>query len=149
MWKRLLNNNYRTIMNVKILTFSQAPNYGALLQCYALSKILKNMDHNVELVNIPFDYMNSFSYKIRKVLLYGFVKRFHEQYLPNSVSLNNLDFDATYIVGSDQVWNITITNESYLRYFFDFLPNDTKRISYAASFGSDEWPFKDKTQMIK
>ena len=136
-------------MNIKILTFSQAPNYGALLQCYALSKILKNMNHNVELVNIPFDYMNSFNYKIRKVLLFGFVNKFHEQYLPNSVTLNNLDFDATYIVGSDQVWNITITNESYLRYFFDFLPNDTKRISYAASFGTDQWSFKDKSQKIK
>ena len=136
-------------MNIKILTFSQAPNYGALLQCYALSKVLKKMNYNVELVNIPFDYMNSFSYKIRKVLLYGFVKRFHQQYLPNSVLLKNLDFDATYIVGSDQVWNLTITNESYLRYFFNFLPNHTKRISYAASFGSDEWVFNDKTQKIK
>ena len=136
-------------MNIKILTFSQAPNYGALLQCYALSKVLIKMNYNVELVNIPFDYMNSFNYKIRNELLYGFVKRFHEQYLPNSVSLNNLDFDATFIVGSDQVWNIAITKESYLRYFFDFLPNQTKRISYAASFGFDEWVFNDKNQEIR
>lgn len=51
------------------------------------------------------------------------------------------DFDAC-IVGSDQVWrprySPCITN-----YFLDFIPVNikTKRIAYAASFGTSEWEF--------
>ena len=39
------------------------------------------------------------------------------------------DFDL-FIVGSDQVWNPEFVT---MRYFFDFLPNDKRRSSYAAS----------------
>jgi len=62
--------------------------------------------------------------------------------------LNRQGFDA-YIVGSDQVWRPAyspcITN-----YFLDFCENQSniKRISYAASFGVDNWEFTPR-QTIK
>ena len=37
-------------MNIALLTFSQAFSYGAMLQCYALSKILTDAGHRVFLV---------------------------------------------------------------------------------------------------
>ena len=47
-------------------------------------------------------------------------------------------FDA-YIVGSDQVWRTSYTQDMPL-FFFSFLKDDSvKRLSYAASFGTDEW----------
>lgn len=54
-----------------------------------------------------------------------------------------------WIVGSDQVWrpwcNSYIENE-----FFDFLDDDTPRIAYAASFGTDQWEIpENKTPKIK
>lgn len=54
-----------------------------------------------------------------------------------------------WIVGSDQVWrpwcNLHIENE-----FFDFLDDDTDRIAYAASFGTDSWEIPDaKTPYVK
>lgn len=54
-----------------------------------------------------------------------------------------------WIVGSDQVWrswcNRYIENE-----FFDFLDDETPRIAYAASFGTDKWEIpEDKTSHIK
>lgn len=54
-----------------------------------------------------------------------------------------------WIVGSDQVWrpwcNRYIENE-----FFDFLDDNTPRIAYAASFGTDKWEIpKDKIPRIK
>lgn len=58
------------------------------------------------------------------------------------------NFDA-YIIGSDQVWrpeySPCITN-----YFLDFLPleNKARRISYAASFGVDEWNFTNEETSI-
>ena len=39
-------------------------------------------------------------------------------------------------MGSDQVWNPNITRDAGVGvYFFDFLPDNVRRIAYAASFG--------------
>ena len=35
-------------MNIGIITFHRAHNYGAVLQCYALSQVLKGMGNHVE-----------------------------------------------------------------------------------------------------
>lgn len=40
-----------------------------------------------------------------------------------------------YIVGSDQVWNPQNADNRLYTYFCSFLPDNVKRISYAASFG--------------
>ena len=40
-----------------------------------------------------------------------------------------------YITGSDQVWNTDMSNGRDASYFLDFGAEETKRISYAASFG--------------
>ncbi len=40
-----------------------------------------------------------------------------------------------YIVGSDQVWNTDCENGRHSAYYLDFGDKNTKRISYAASFG--------------
>jgi hypothetical protein len=53
-------------------------------------------------------------------------------------------FEA-YIVGSDQVWRPAYA-KPISRYFFSFLKGEKgiKRLSYAASFGIDEWTFSNK-----
>jgi hypothetical protein len=43
-----------------------------------------------------------------------------------------------FVVGSDQVWNPTITGALHRAYFLDFVPDDIQKISYAASFGTKE-----------
>lgn len=53
-------------------------------------------------------------------------------------------YDA-YICGSDQVWSPMLLSPSY---FFDFLPDSSKKISYACSFGMSTLP-KDKKEKIK
>lgn len=45
-----------------------------------------------------------------------------------------------YITGSDQVWTMLLSNEGNAAYFLDFGEKDTKRISYAASFGRSVYP---------
>jgi hypothetical protein len=53
--------------------------------------------------------------------------------------LHNYNFDA-YIVGSDQVWRAAYTGDALRNYFLDFVKSkDTKKISYAASFGLKTW----------
>ena len=45
-----------------------------------------------------------------------------------------------YITGSDQVWTMLLSNKGNSAYFLDFGSNETKRISYAASFGRSVYP---------
>jgi len=40
-------------MKIKLLTFSKASNYGAIMQCYALCEVLKKLGHDVELIDLP------------------------------------------------------------------------------------------------
>lgn len=47
----------------------------------------------------------------------------------------NYDF---YVAGSDQIWNYKLTKGLNPAYFFDFVPDESKKIAYAASIGTDE-----------
>lgn len=64
---------------------------------------------------------------------------------------NKEKFDAV-IVGSDQVWRgLHITNWKYNKsYFLDFVDSkNTKKIAYAASFGTDHWEGKEDKDISK
>lgn len=139
---------------VAVLTFHWAPNYGALAQTYALVKILENLCCEVVVVNLTPKKNISIC---GKLFQFPF-NRFRHKYLPisrtqyfssdelkNAVALK--DFDL-YIVGSDQVWNKEITRNLMYTYFFDFLDDNKKKISYAASFGNEEW-FYDEQETLK
>lgn len=45
------------------------------------------------------------------------------------------------IVGSDQVWRPAPNVEDYFLGFLDETDNTTRRVAYAASFGTDQWTF--------
>lgn len=136
-------------MKIAILTFSKELNYGANLQCYALSRILEKMNHTVEIIDIQLSPIPSslittcFNYFTEKLF-----SKFRQDYFPpftkHYSSPDELKADSPeadlYIVGSDQVWNPNITQRLDPKiYFFNFLPNEAKRIAYAASFGVNEW----------
>ncbi|MFX0558409.1 polysaccharide pyruvyl transferase family protein [Maribacter sp. CXY002] len=63
-------------------------------------------------------------------------------------ALDIYNFDA-YVVGSDQVWRPSYT-PLISNYFYDFLKNkeSVKRISYAASFGVDQWLFSKEETLL-
>lgn len=124
-------------MKIGILTFHRAHNYGAVLQCYALQEVLKGMGHEVEVIDyrqpaIEKHYASSwklrwFLYKFIKVwkmysylhLLYDQAKLrkkflcFSDKYLnlqnkcASSYIPDNYDY---YVIGSDQLFNIEITD---------------------------------------
>lgn len=56
------------------------------------------------------------------------------------------DFDA-FIVGSDQVWRSSYSL-NISTYFFDFLPEGKRRMSYAASFGTPELDYTKKEKEV-
>jgi polysaccharide pyruvyl transferase WcaK-like protein len=144
--------------NIKLLTFHKANNYGALLQCYALSKVLKDRGHNVELININHHISSdNFKKRVKDSLDLQKMKKFRMEHLPiqtqEYIDVQTL-YDAylnadCYIVGSDQVWNPQITGSRAEIYFFDFLPEKAKKIAYAASFGISEWEHSKLTNSVK
>lgn len=148
-------------MKITILTFSKEDNNGANLQCYALYKTLCGWGHDVDILDIQlaplkmsllskiirikkhFDYIN-----FRKRYLNCFTKKYKTiDQLVNTPPKSDL-----FVVGSDQVWNPEITKRlDPLVYFFSFLPDGVKRISYAASFGIVQWTndkIKDDVRLL-
>lgn len=147
-------------MKIGILTFHCAHNYGAILQSYALQEYLKQLGHDVKIVDYRpsylFDYNKVFSLKRiltkRLFLLFRLAlnevlsipyriirKRNFDDYISRNLNITSIKsltlFDFVF-VGSDQVWNIKMTKGFDKLYWGKF--NSTAILaSYAASLGDD------------
>lgn len=132
-------------MKIGIVTFQRTTNFGAIMQCYALNKKIRNLGAECETI----DYHNKKLSQQKKINL---IKKIYNKWkefncnkfinkmikLSPKVDCNNVDrlkYDA-YVVGSDQVWNINCTDDD-LVYFLHFNDNSSK-YTYAASFGLDD-----------
>ncbi len=143
---------------IGILTFHNESNYGAFLQTYALSETLKRLGHKVWVIDLRLPEVSQ--NKIKKLCKNLIVDRrifsnarqrflnvTSETYYSSEDLRNKLPEMDLYVVGSDQVWNKEITGKLQNTYFFDFLPDLKKRISYAASFGKEEWIYDTQETM--
>lgn len=132
-----------------ILTFSKDDNRGANLQCYALKKKLEGIGVKVRFLDIqlPSKHLNikgHLASLLKNVCASSFRRRnkftYTRQYKDIQQLINTPPQADIFIVGSDQVWNPELTRKRDPRiYFFSFLNDSIKRISYAASFGTSEW----------
>lgn len=149
---------------IRILTFHYAHNYGAMLQAYALQKVLsKNEENEVKFIdyrksniensykifkpirkNIPMwfkDNFNSLKYYTSKKLRYNNFNEFLygklnlTERIHSIKELESLSKADMYITGSDQVWNTNIVRELSDIYTLNFKSNSGKKIAYAASVG--------------
>lgn len=138
-----------------ILTFAKGDNYGAVLQAYSLAESLRKMGHEVIFLNMTWSTWKKDVASVLTPLSRRF-EAFRQEHLKSfsepchtkedlAKASEGLDF---CIVGSDQVWNPSITTHRALRYFLDFLPDSVQRVSYAASFGYDTWRFPDLTRQV-
>lgn len=156
-------------MKVAILTFHDTTNYGAILQTYALQQKIKNNGHECEILDYKCQAIEE-RYKIKKIKdcknIKNFIKilltnknkkivkekfiEFTNKYLLMSDKIYNKSnirsankiYDS-FIVGSDQVWNLDLTKGD-LTYFLDFVDDNTKKNSYAASIGKESVSDKEK-----
>ena len=141
---------------ISLVTYHCSPNIGAVMQTYALCRFLKEHDYEVEIVDIRNFEPNLKTISEGSPLLIRLVKSFiyphrinkiFRQFYPavskHYMSMEELKTNPPqsdyYIVGSDQVWNQTISRDKALAYFLDFGTNNVKRLSYASSFGLTEW----------
>lgn len=148
---------------IGILTFHKAANYGAVLQAYALENAIAERSEKIEveiidyyckkiedsyavynpntgnmikeIIRLPFCAIK----RIRKRKIFNdFISHYlvisNKRYTPNTISESIDEYDA-FIAGSDQIWNDILTNKD-LHYCLDFVPEQIKKFSYAASFGN-------------
>lgn len=153
--------------NIGILTLQNADNYGAMCQMFALHSSIEKMRKGIsEVINVYdprienrykiFRFGNNFKSNIKQIVFSPFnyiskVKfdRFRNKaaYSPkiSIEKLKDLHYDKI-IVGSDQVWNITLTGMDSI-YFLSWFSG--KKYSYAASFGVSEFDKEFDNELVK
>ena len=156
---------------VCLITYCHSPNYGAALQLYATYKAIELVGGNPIVLNYDNLHEKSqtnLSYKLFseknikdffKLLISGYifrskingVKNFEKIYnelnyskkiesVSELTSFNDVD---VFCVGSDQVWNPQITGDYDDVFFLNSDNLAQKRISYASSMGSLNYPTND------
>lgn len=159
-------------MKIGIVTQPLHNNYGGLLQNYALQYVLKKRGHEIK--TIDFIYRQSITKYILslcKNILISTLKLRKPQlrtYIPIPIFRNNImeKFVNKYIIktpivhrytsniidkecfeviitGSDQVWR-PIYNVYLEDMFLKFVPDNIRKVAYAASFGVDTWEYDGK-----
>ena len=151
-------------MKVGVITFHSANNYGAVLQTWALQKVLRNYNIEAGVIHYhpdiidrlydPFKGRQGLAREINKIkqsiVNKDSVIRYNKyiNFLKENFNLigdyktydqlksAKMNLDA-YIVGSDQVWNDSHTGGYDPAYLLEFAKEGKKRISYAASIGRD------------
>lgn len=162
-------------MKIGILTITPNIGYGGIMQAYALQTILKKLGNEIEIINyrhkIGYKTKAKFFLKsVYKVFIKGEfakfslnddylyraqkVSKFHQKYLNLSElvktskefrCLANRKYDCI-IVGSDQVWRPQYVVNIY-DYYLDGIRKGVYKMSYAASFGVNEWQYsKEQTR---
>lgn len=143
---------------INILTIHNEPNYGALLQAYALYHTVEQLGYTPRMIDLHIIYRaHSYSY-LNRVLMginnwlkgynfcykksYNFSKKMEPNRIGPFYSYKQLcqqewESEDVYLIGSDQVWNTEITHNLKKAFTFSFLPKCcNKKCSYAASFGN-------------
>lgn len=160
-------------MKIGLLSYHKNYNYGWNLQCYALLSVLKSLGHDVvyidkRLFSRKKPLMGHVKSLVKQVLCkLGLMKaNLSYEYIQECKGKNINPFFLRYItprtkavfsrkqlkelphfdaivVGSDQVWRSKLVYPIE-NYYLDFIDYHCKRISYAASFGTDAMEYSLK-----
>ena len=161
---------------IGILTFHEALNYGAVLQCYGLYRSLALIDAESEVIDYHCEqiYNNEHPvsvmevHNIKDLVNFLFLNRIKkrkkkkfELFLKDNIAISSTrytkdnikqsdNYYTQFIVGSDQIWNLKLTNYDYT-YFLQFVDDKKKKNSYAGSIGRviDSKEFYDAIRSLK
>ncbi len=151
-------------MKIGIITFHWATNYGAILQAMALQNTLQTMGHDVEIIdykpkqyepslwkfirNRQFLRIGSYFSNLKKekrmaTFRHKFLRCTQRYYSISELRKYCIKYELL-ISGSDQVMNPYFLQSGEkcgsTAYFLDFGKEETKRITYAMSFGVTKYP---------
>lgn len=143
--KRTVEKNYTTEYDVGILGYWFNKNYGAVLTSYALYKAVEQCGYKTVLLDLPvtMDKIEG-NYCDENEAGRCFISQncnVSERYT-HRFQLSNLNQKCeSFLVGSDQLWH-TCRNQYRNKggeFFLDFVDSCKKKLSYATSFGDDEF----------
>ena len=151
------------MQKVKMLTFHNAENYGAMLQAYALKETIKKLGMNPQFINyenekILSDYklirtnslksfFSSLWYMPRNLKRKRSFKSFSNKYLDTKTKVytspEEIEKDIKpcdiFVSGSDQIFNPSLTGGLSDVYTLNFKTKENiKKIIYGASLGNEE-----------
>lgn len=143
-------------MKIGLLTYHHSTSYGAMMQTYATCRVLKQLGHEVKIVDIRqsekhrkgfLKILLGLFYIKRNKQINDFKKKFYAPLTRRYMTMDELrrnppDVDCL-VVGSDQTWNPNISKDKAMSYFLDFGGDNIRRISYASSFGMSGWKESD------
>ncbi len=166
-------------MKIGIITFHRAHNYGAVLQCYALIRVLQSLGCEAEVIDyrnqhIESYYSGDFNWKylfrcllkLKRYPLKQHIKRnilivqrkrrfmsFRRHFLPSSnpVFTKEIphDYDC-YVIGSDQMWGIHCCGGYDPVYWGEFQrPLGARLYGYAISASGDYRDHLSKEQLCQ
>ncbi|MBR2924111.1 MAG: polysaccharide pyruvyl transferase family protein [Clostridia bacterium] len=147
-------------MKIAIVTLHRVYNYGSALQAYATQKVFENRGYSTRII----DYItpqrtkwklfwgkgaknqSGIAYRIAKVgsfflkeKTFGHFVRTKLNLTKKYITVEDLEKDIpkadVYVTGSDQTWNSQYNEGIDRGFFLDFLPENTRRIAFVASFG--------------
>jgi len=161
-------------MKVGILTLPLWHNYGGILQAYALRLAVEELGHEAIFIDVKRDTASLKKRGIseaKRWMKTKFLPTLDRPYYPNKKEVEDISFTTrkfveekikpssghivlsaipkfakrldAIIVGSDQVWRPEYCPDLEL-YFLGFAKKRLKKISYAASLGTDDWRFNTK-----
>lgn len=166
-----------TMKKVAVSTIFYVCNYGTVLQAYATQQILDRLGYESEIIRyIPERLSNrrvllstgdaSRSRALRNVVSIAvrtpgniinrrIFDRFAEKHLTlTEKTYKNVQEVASslpdaeiFMTGSDQVWNSRYNEGIDAVYYLSFVPEDKKKISYAASIGGDDFEEDEKIEI--
>ena len=141
-----------------IITFHRTANFGSCLQAYALHKAVADLGYPCDLIDYRCPavedregigkrrsrtvkgFLQNMIYgpvrKRKSRNLLSFLERnasFSEGYTPQTIRQANKVYDK-FLVGSDIVWGVDITNSDY-NYFLDFVEQPEKKYAFSSSVG--------------
>lgn len=149
---------------IGLITFCDNTNFGSYLQTYGLYKYINDLGWDVELIDYYKDVpsfervsWHSFLELLKRKKYYDEVEIFtnvftmqkhfermirknmklSKRYTPRNLRKCRKKYD-TIIVGSDLVWDLRYSQD--YAYMLDFVNDDVRKISYAASYGYDRIP---------
>lgn len=158
--------------NISLITIHNVANFGSVLQTIATVKALEKAGCKAKVVNYiqeRFRLRNTFRdchsiksfisnilyfpNKIINKYVYGkFLKKHvtltHPIFAQDKFFSKEIEADI-YVVGSDQVWNSTYNSGLDGHYFWEGIPQDSIKISFASSIGKTKLSIEEKQQIKK
>lgn len=163
-------------MKIGLITIHNANNYGAVLQTFALVKVLSRfgevevINYNNRHISRDFDLIRFYP-SIHGLLgtgkdIFRIIPRrkaigkfldFIDTYLNTTKLFSKVELEEEksdvfdiYVSGSDQIWNpVCVSSDNVFDpiYFCDFISSGKKKISYASSLGSHQFSASEKQQL--